>query len=272
MDKLDLPSKEIVPLESIAPGVVGLRILFVNVFAVVGASGWTLVDAGLHGSAGRIREWARGHFGDKPPEAIVLTHGHFDHVGALDGLLELWDVPVYAHRDELGYLTGQRSYPAPDPSVGGGLMARLAFLYPRGPIDVGARVRVLPEEGTIASLPGWQSIHTPGHTAGHVSLYHDADRVLLAGDAFCTTAQESLLKVAVQQPELHGPPAYFTTDWNAARESVRRLAALRPSIVAPGHGRPMAGPQMTDALRRLAEEFDVVARPAHGHYVEHPAH
>ena len=161
MDKLDLPSDEIVPLASIAPGVVGVRVLFVNVFAVVGASGWTLVDAGLHGSAGRIREWARGHFGDTPPEAIVLTHGHFDHVGALDGLLEKWDVPVYAHRDELGYLTGQRSYPSPDPSVGGGLMARLAFLYPRGPIDIGARLRVV-----VRTANGERSIHRTVRSGG----------------------------------------------------------------------------------------------------------
>jgi glyoxylase-like metal-dependent hydrolase (beta-lactamase superfamily II) len=272
MDKVDLPSDEIVPLTSIAPGVVGLRILFVNVFAIVDETGWTLVDAGLNGSAGRIRNWAREHCGDRSPDAVVLTHGHFDHVGALEGLLEMWDVPVYAHRDEVSYLTGQRSYPEPDPSVGGGVMARMASLYPRGPIDIGPRLHVLPDDGSVPSLPGWRSIHTPGHTAGHVSLYRDVDRVLLAGDAFCTTKQESLLKVALQQPELHGPPAYFTTDWNAARESVRRLAALHPAVVAPGHGRSMSGPQMTDALQYLADRFDAVARPAHGHYVEHPAY
>jgi glyoxylase-like metal-dependent hydrolase (beta-lactamase superfamily II) len=119
-------------------------------------------------------------------------------------------------------------------------------------------------------MPGWRWIHTPGHTAGHVSLFREADRALIVGDAFCTTKQESFLAVATQRPELHGPPAYFTTDWDAARESVGRLAALEPSFIAPGHGQPMAGAETTQALQELAARFDEVARPEHGRYVEHP--
>ena len=60
------------------------------------------------------------------PAAILLTHGHFDHVGALKTLAEEWDVPVYAHTLELPYLTGRSSYPPPDPSVGGGAMAAMS--------------------------------------------------------------------------------------------------------------------------------------------------
>src|SRR5687768_15395137 len=122
MNKIDVPADEVVSLDAIATGVVGLRILFVNVFAVAGEHGWTLIDAGLTGSAKRIEDWAREHFGNAPPVAIVLTHGHFDHVGALDELLNTWDVPVYAHQEEAPYLTGSRSYPEPDPTVGGGMM------------------------------------------------------------------------------------------------------------------------------------------------------
>lgn len=268
--KIDVPAEDVVPLESVARDVVGLRVLFSNVFAVTSETGWTLVDAGLNGSAGRIRRWAETHVGDAPPQAIILTHGHFDHVGALDRLLESWRVPVYAHRDELPYVTGERSYPPPDPSVGGGLMARLAVLYPRGPFDFGTSVRELPPDGSVPGLPGWRWIHTPGHTAGHVSYFREADRTLLAGDAFCTTKQESFLAVATQRPELHGPPSYFTTDWDAARDSVRRLAALQPAVLAPGHGQPMAGADATRALILLADRFDVVARPESGRYVEHP--
>jgi glyoxylase-like metal-dependent hydrolase (beta-lactamase superfamily II) len=269
MDKIEISGDEVVALDHIAPDVIGLRILFVNLFAVSGEQGWTLIDAGLTGSAGRITHWARDHFGTAP-SAIVLTHAHFDHVGALDSLQGEWDVPVYAHREELPYLTGDRAYPPPDPSVGGGIMARMSSLYPRGPFPVAAQLRELPADGTLPSLPGWRWIHTPGHTAGHVSLFRDADRTLIVGDAFCTTRQESFFAVATQSPELHGPPAYFTTDWDAARHSVQRLAELRPAIVAPGHGRPMAGRETTEALRQLAERFDQVARPEHGQYVEHP--
>jgi len=270
MDKIDVPVDETVPLDAIAAGLVGIRIVFVNVFAVTGEAGWTLIDAGLNGSAGRIINWAARHFGDRPPNAIVLTHAHFDHVGAIDGLLDTWDVPVYAHVEELPYVTGARLYPPPDPSVGGGLMARMASAYPRAPVDLGGRVQALPPDASIPGMPGWRWIHTPGHTAGHVSLFRDADRALVAGDAFCTTKQESFFAVATQRPELHGPPAYFTTDWDAAHDSVRRLAVLEPAFMAPGHGQPMAGPDTTQALRELAARFDEVARPEHGRYVEHP--
>ena len=270
MKKIEVPADEAVPLDDIAPGVFGLRILFVNVFAVAVGDTWTLIDAGLNGSAAAIRRWAERHFGETRPSAIVLTHAHFDHVGAIDQLVKDWDVPVYAHADERPYITGARAYPPPDPSVGGGLMARMAGLYPRDPVDLGGRAGSVPADGTLPMMAGWRSVHTPGHTAGHMSLFRDADRTLIVGDAFCTTKQESFLAVATQKPELHGPPAYFTTDWNAARESVRRLAALVPAVIAPGHGQPMAGPQTTAALRDLAEQFDVVARPDHGRYVEQP--
>jgi glyoxylase-like metal-dependent hydrolase (beta-lactamase superfamily II) len=270
MDKIEVPGEETVSLDAVADGVVGLRIVMVNVFAVVAGNHWTLIDAGLAGAAARISRWAHEHVGARPPSAIVLTHAHFDHVGSLDDLGHQWDVPVYCHSDELPYVTGQRAYPPPDPSVGGGIMARLSSLYPREPIDLGNRVTPLPPDGTVPPLPGWRWIHTPGHTAGHVSLFRDSDRTLIVGDAFCTTKQESFLAVATQRAELHGPPSYFTTDWDAAHESVRKLAALQPAHIAPGHGRPMAGPETTEALRELAERFDEVARPEHGEYVEHP--
>jgi glyoxylase-like metal-dependent hydrolase (beta-lactamase superfamily II) len=270
MDKIEVPADATVPLDSVATGVVGLRILFVNVFAVSGEAGWTLIDAGLNGSATRLKKWAQRHFGDAAPNAIVLTHAHFDHIGAIDALLDDWNVPVYAHREELPYVLGERAYPPPDPSVGGGMMARMATLYPRQPIDLGPRVRELPHGGTIPDLPGWRWVHTPGHTAGHISLFREADRTLIAGDAFCTTKQESFFAVATQRPELHGPPAYFTTDWEAARASVLELASLNPAFVAPGHGQPMAGEETTRALRQLAERFDEVARPERGRYVHNP--
>jgi glyoxylase-like metal-dependent hydrolase (beta-lactamase superfamily II) len=271
MEDIPIPADEVVPLDAVATGVVGLTVLFTNVFGITGEDGWVLVDAALYGSAGRIRSWATEHFGDAPPRAILLTHAHFDHVGALEALAHDWAVPVYAHTSEIAYVTGERAYPPPDPSVGGGMMARMAMLYPRRPIAFDGPVRALPADGTIPGLAGWRWIHTPGHTAGHVSFFRDTDRALIAGDAFCTTRPESFFAAVVtQKPELHGPPAYFTTDWDAARESVRQLAALEPAFIATGHGRPVAGDETQRALAELAARFDEVARPRHGRYVDNP--
>ena len=149
-------------------------------------------------------------------------------------------------------------------------MARMAALYPRGPIDLKRRVQPLPADGSVPVMPGWRWVHTPGPPAGHVSLFRESDRTLIAGDAFCTTRQESFLAVATQRPELHGPPACFTTDWDAAGDSLERLAALDPAFIAPGHGQPIAGADTTRAIRELASRFDEVARPEHGRYVANP--
>lgn len=240
------------------------RLGIVNVvyFGAEGQQHWVLIDAGIPGSAPLIRRAVKARYGeDSKPLAIILTHGHFDHVGALETLAEAWDVPIYAHSLEFPYLSGDVKYPPPDPSVRGGLMARLAPLYPRGPIDVRKWLRRLPDDGAVPGMPGWRWLPTPGHTPGHVSLWREADRTIIAGDAFITTAQESAYAVATQKPELHGPPMYYTPDWESAKDSVRRLAALDPETVVTGHGRAMAGPQMRQALTSLAERFDEVALP-----------
>ena len=264
------------PEIGVAPDVECLRTGIVNCFLYgppgAGDREWVLIDAGMFGFTHTIVRAAAERFGaDSRPSCIVMTHGHFDHVGALHELSEAWDVPVYAHPLELPYLTGRSAYPPPDPTVGGGAMARLSPLYPRGPFDVGARARPLPTDGSVPGMPGWRWIHTPGHTPGHVSFFRDADRLLIAGDAFVTTKQESLLAVLEQRPEMHGPPMYFTQDWDAAGRSVRALAALEPETAATGHGIPLRGPTMRQALDTLARDFETLAVPRDGRYVRAPA-
>ncbi len=265
----------------VAPDLATLRLAIVNAvfWGVPGARDWVLIDAGVVGMAGRIRRAAAERFGaDVPPVAIVLTHGHFDHVGALEELARGWDVPVYAHPLEMPYLDGSASYPPPDPTVGGGLTALLSPLFPRGPVDVRDRLRPLPEDGpkdgprsgSVPPMPGWRWLHTPGHSAGQVSLWREADRALIAGDAFVTTAQESAYAAVTQEPELHGPPKYFTHDWQAARDSVRRLAELAPELAITGHGRAMRGEAMREALRTLARDFDQLAVPEHSRFADAP--
>jgi len=256
----------------LGPDLAYRQIAIVNVIFVglpdCGDNGWILIDAGLPGSAPDIRSTARARFGGSGrPRAILLTHGHFDHVGALETLSREWDVPVYAHPQELPYLNGTRPYPPADPSVGGGVMALLSPLFPTRPVDVSERLRPLPDDGSVPGMPGWRWLHTPGHAPGHVSFWRQSDRMLVVGDAFITTKQESVYSAVTQKPEMHGPPMYFTPDWNSARESVQALAALAPETVVTGHGQAMRGPEMRAALDELARRFDDVAVPATGRYV-----
>lgn len=271
----DNRNTESAALLDVTADVAGLRTLIANLYFIDApgkSSEWILVDAGVGRCAAEIIAAAESRYGaEARPAAIILTHGHFDHVGGLPELLEKWNVPVFAHRLELPFLDGRSSYPPGDPGVGGGAMAWLSFVYPREPLNL-KNLHELPKDGSVPFLPDWCWIHTPGHTPGHISLFRAVDGLLIAGDAIVTTRQESAISAITQKPqEIHRPPAYFTIDWQLAADSVRYLADLRPEIVAAGHGLPMRGEQMRSQLRILAEHFEEIAVPNTGRYVKNPA-
>jgi glyoxylase-like metal-dependent hydrolase (beta-lactamase superfamily II) len=256
-------------MEEIATGVVRIPVVFVNAYIVESSEGFVVVDTGIRGlGATLIGAAVRDWFGrEARPQSIVLTHGHFDHAGSARALSDLWQVPIYAHRLELPYLTGQSDYPPQDPTVGGAL-ANLSRLFPHGGDDFGSRIRALDSDGTVPGLPEWRAIPTPGHTRGHISLFRSSDGVLLAGDALATMDQESVVQTLVQSRQLRWPPAAMTTDWQAAARSLDHLATLQPTTIAAGHGLPLTGPEVAPSLSRFARTF---TPPAYGRYVNHPA-
>jgi len=252
----------------IAPGVSFMTTIFVNLyFLEAGDGSWLLVDTGLPMQAWRVRATAEALFGSHArPSAIILTHGHFDHAGNASALAAEWDVPIYAHPLEMPYLTGQSDYPPQDPTVGGAL-AQMSRVFPHSGFDFSGRVRELPADGSVPGLAQWRCLHTPGHTAGHISLFGERDRVLIAGDALATVNQESAFTLMTLERELRQPPATFTTDWGAARTSIDKLADLRPNVIAAGHGLPIT----EDAVAQLERFARTFAPPAHGRYVQQPA-
>ena len=256
--------------EEVAPGVARLGIAFVNVYFLGEPGGpWTLVDAGLPHTTALTRGAAAERFGEGArPEAIVLTHGHFDHAGSAHALAEGWDVPIYAHPMELPFLTGRSDYPPQDPTMGGAI-AFLARFFPHAGYDFGDRVRPLPEEGTAPGAPGWCWLHTPGHTPGHVSLFRAADRALVAGDALATMDLDAWSAQVTKPRALSRPPAPFTPDWDAARQSVEHLVELEPVLIAAGHGLPVAGQDVPERLRDFAVSFQ--PPPPGTRYVPEPA-
>lgn len=145
-------------------------------------------------------------------------------------------------------------------------------MFPNEPINLGNQVEELPSDGSVPHMPGFRWIHTPGHAPGHVSLFREEDRALIAGDAFVTVKQDSLYKVFTQEQEINGPPRYLTTDWQAALESVKKLEALKPSVAVTGHGLPMSGELLSNSLQKLVREFDQIAIPDYGKYVDKRTH
>lgn len=272
-----------IPATSIGSGV-GIQVLpdlysftiqIVNIMLVGDpkTQDFVLVDSGMPDSADEIISIVEDRFGpESRPKAIILTHGHFDHVGAIIELVEKWNVPVFAHELEMPFLTGQKSYPDPDSTVEGGMIAKMSPMFPNEPIDLGSHIECLASDGTVPHMPGFKWVHTPGHSPGHVSFFRESDRVLIVGDAFVTVKQEYLYKVLTQEQEISGPPRYLTTDWKAAKESVMKLRDLHPSVAVTGHGLPMSGELLAESLDKLVREFDEIAVPDFGRYVDGEVH
>ena len=255
-------------IKRIAPDIGCLPVSFVNVYFVGRPGGrWVLLDTGIPGRARQIIAAADARFGGGArPEAIVLTHGHFDHAGNALELAEHWDVPIYAHRPEWPYITGRSSYPPPDPTIGGAI-GFLSRFMPSRPYDLGLRLRELTGRD-VPGAPGWEWLPTPGHSPGHVSLFRQSDRVLLAGDAFATMDMESWFGLATKVQKLSRAGAPFNCDWGATMASVRTLSALRPNVLGCGHGVPISDTEAPARLERFARRF---RPPRRGRYVRQPA-
>ena len=256
-------------VEELTPSLACLRFTIANAYLVGSPCGpWLLVDAGTPHNAARIRSVAEQRCGPGAhPAAILLTHGHFDHAGSALELAAAWDVPIYAHRLERPYLTGKSAYPPKDPTAGGA-MAFLSRFFPSGTVDLGERLRDLPEGGEVPGLPGWDWHHTPGHAPGHVVFFNRSESILLAGDACVTVDLDSAMGILTLERRISRTPAPFTYDWEQAHRSLELLADLRPAVLGCGHGKPMTGAAVAAGLADLARDFP---KPRHGRYSTEPA-
>jgi len=164
----------------------------------------TVVDPGADAEALRNALSAR----DLRLEQIVLTHGHIDHISALDGLLQTGGTPVYLHEEDAAWAFSDLNRIPP---------------YDRVPARPSGLVGL--EEDRVLSIAGVPArvLHTPGHSPGAVCLYLESEGLLLCGD--------TLFAGSVGRTDLPGG--------NGAKlaRSLKRLAQLPPETrVIAGHG------------------------------------
>jgi glyoxylase-like metal-dependent hydrolase (beta-lactamase superfamily II) len=181
---------------------------FVAAYVLVRGREAAVVDTGTPGSADAIGESLRGAGSSwSAVRHVLLTHYHDDHAGGVTDVLQQADAAT-------GY-AGEADLPRID--------------APR-PMKAAA-------DG--AEIFGLQVVATPGHTAGHISLFDPAAGVLVAGDALTNTAG------------LAGSNPQYTADDAQAQESVRKLAALPVRTIYVGHGAPVEE-SAAEELGRLA--------------------
>jgi hydroxyacylglutathione hydrolase len=191
----------------------------INVYLV----GEVLVDAGTPRAHRRILREIAAH----EVNAHVVTHAHPDHFGSSHAVCEELGLPLWTGEHDAETIETARRVPVP---------TRVGALMNRAPMPPGHPVaRRLREGDTVGA--GFSVLDVPGHSPGHIALWREADRTLIAGDVFFNL------------PRLGPPPHFFTVDPQANRASMRRLADLRPELVLFGHGPPLRDP---DRLARAA--------------------
>lgn len=224
----------------VRPGILRIHRAGVNCYLIVASDGLTLVDAGLPGMW-RTLMFALESVGATPDdiEAILLTHGHFDHVGMARRLDHEHRVPSHVHpadralaehpysyrpqRPRGSYLLG---YPASIPLIGA--MGAAGALWVKGTV---AKTDV--EPGVALDVPGRPvPVWSPGHTDGHCGFLLEDAGVLFSGDALVTLDPYT----ARTGPRLVARAA--TADPEANLVSLDRLACTDARTVLPGHGLP----------------------------------
>ncbi len=253
-------------VKEIAPGVywlpLGRGLRASNVYLVRSETSWVLVDAGWAQDATSIMQAAESVFGaDVPPAAILLTHDHPDHAGAVRELTRLWDRPVLVHPRELPLAVGDaaaiRRYAGPlDRFV---ILPALRLMGTRrmeaalSKASLKESVRAFDPAASLPGLPDWHALHTPGHTPGHVAFARRRDRVVITGDALVTVELNTLCGIVRGEQRVAAPPWYTTWDWQAANASATALAQLAPHVVAGGHGIPLTWPDARGAVRAFLQ-------------------
>ena len=184
-----------------------------NVYLV----GDVLVDAGTTGAHRRILR----QLAVREMAAHVVTHAHPDHFGSSHAVCEQLGLPLWAGERDADAVEAGSFVPSP---------TRVGALLRRAPMPPGHPVARRLREGDAVGA-GFSVLDVPGHSPGHIALWREADRTLIAGDVFFNL------------PRLGAPPRFMSFDPDANRASMRRLAELRPALVLFGHGPPLRDPE-----------------------------
>ncbi len=193
-----------------------------------------LVDTGMPGQLAAIQsavEQAGVPF--QRIDGVILTHQDIDHIGSIKDVLAALERPVdvYAHAEDLPYIEGDKEPIKMNrervakmlESLPEEMRAQASAIFSNPP---SAKVtKVVADGDVLPFFGGVQVVFTPGHTPGHISLYHIPSKTLIAGDA---TVSEN--------GQLLGLNVQATPDLPLAQESLKKFNSLDIEKVICYHG------------------------------------
>ncbi|MCB0830972.1 MAG: MBL fold metallo-hydrolase [Solirubrobacterales bacterium] len=209
-------------LKQVAPGIERLGqfpLPMVNVYL----AGDILFDAGTTWDRFRIPRQLKG----RELSLLTLTHVHPDHQGMAREICRDRDIPLACHAGDVDAMEGR--VPVSGEQLTNPVLKVIQGSWEGPPHKVS---RVL-EDGE--KVGDFTVVHTPGHARGHVVYFRESDGVTICGDVIRN------LDYLTGRSGLDQPPDMFTYDPVENRRSIRKLAALNPTVLLPGHG-----PAVTD--------------------------
>lgn len=239
----------------VADGVHRASTGLVNWYLLCEGDAVTLVDAGYPGDAGRVRaslEAIGRRLGDVA--AILVTHAHIDHIGAIPDLLDETDVPVYLSATEVAHARRDYLEQAGERDVALRAWNPRVLAWSMRILALGATKEVrVPDgrpfgEAEPLDLPGRLApVSTPGHTSGHSAFHLPEAGAVITGDALVTGHPIS----GRGGPQML--PGFFHHDLAEARSTLDAIAALDAETILPGHGEPWHG-SLTEAVEQARHE------------------
>jgi glyoxylase-like metal-dependent hydrolase (beta-lactamase superfamily II) len=234
----------------VAPSIHRFGTGLINAYLIDDGGAVTIVDAGVPGYFTDIpHELAAMGRAIGDVQALVLTHGHSDHIGFAERLRSERHVPVWVHEADAALARGE----VPNPSKGLGpirlapLAGFLWFAMRHG----GLRTKRIAEvatfgDGAVLDAPGSpRVVLLPGHTPGSAAIHVPTLGALFVGDALATYA----VTTGKRGPQV----APFSADAAQAVDSLGRLADLEAGYLLPGHGEPWTG-GVPEAIRLVRED------------------
>ena len=202
-----------------------------------------LIDTGIPGGYNTMMQHIRP---GSTISSVILTHQDLDHVGTLPQLLDAapGKLNVYAHIGDQPTIDGRAPFLKASPERLKGMLSELpeserdAFYSVFSPETPGNVTHTLHGGELLPFAGGLQVIHTPGHTPGHISLYHPASKTLITADA-----------MAIDEGQLMGPVPNFTPNIDQALQSLNAFRELDVDTVVCYHGGLFRG----DLQQRLDE-------------------
>jgi len=234
------------PVETIAPGVHIIALGFVNAIVLADDAGPVIVDTGMPDSTEKILSGLQElGYSAEDVQKIIVTHKHIDHTGSLAALKNATGAPAVMHAVDAALVRmGESIRPVKTaPSIFSKFMAVMMRMTPTDLDPVAIEEEVI-EGDTLQLAGGIEVLHTPGHSAGHISLYLPRDGgILIAGDA------------AIHVMGLRHPPVF--EDMNVGMASLQRLSSLPFDTAVFMHGKPLHG----GAAQRFSDKWGRAARP-----------